>query len=68
MPIVVRRIPKVHEDGLGVADMEEAVRLRRETGVYDALRCGEVLLPQMRVDLGVLAHFVEMPQEALGEH
>ena len=66
-PAVVRRVPEVDEDSLRVPDVQEAVRLGREPRVYEPARRGEVLLAQVRVDLRVLADFVEAPEEPLRE-
>lgn len=34
LPAVVRRVPEIHEDGFRMADVEEAVWLRRESRPY----------------------------------
>lgn len=47
--------------------MKETVWLRRETGVNDALRRAEVLLPQAGVDLGIFADLMKMAQESFLE-
>ena len=64
---MVRSVAEVDEDGFGVADVEVAVGLGREARPDLAAGGGEVLFAEVRVDLGVLAGFVEGAEEALLE-
>ena len=67
LPLIHLREILVQYRGLGMSDVEIPRRLGREPRVYEPARRGEVLLAQVRVDLRVLADFVEAPEEPLRE-
>ena len=64
---VERRVAKVDKDRLRVANVEVAIGLGRETRVDEPAGRGKVLLAEVRVDLGVLAGFMQGAEEALLE-
>lgn len=64
---VVLCVAEINHDSLDVANVQEPVRFRGETGLNDATGRSEVLLPELGLDLRVLPWTVEFRQEALAE-
>lgn len=68
LSVMMRRIPEINKDSLGVADMQKSVRFRREPR-KDLAACGsQVLFAQSWVDLRVLSRFVQRLQEPFLEN
>ena len=65
--VVERGIAKVDEDGFGVADVQVAIGLWRETGVDESLGPSKVLLAEMWVNLRVASGLVQASEEAFCE-
>ena len=58
--VVVLRVTKVDRDGFGMADMQVSVGFGRESREDTAFCPSQVLLLQLRLDLGVLSWLVQL--------
>lgn len=68
LSVMVGSIAEVDEDGFGMTDMKEAIRLRRETGPNLASRSSEMLFSEAGMDLRVLSRLVERAKEPFFEY
>lgn len=64
---MVRSVAKADKDGLGVADVEVAIGLWRESREHLAAGESQVLFAELWSYLRVLAWFVELPKESFLE-